>query len=106
MLETIKCHWNFVLSNPGAQYCTANISNMYLCSLLPDTYYVCFQVRLVPDKIIEYYNLCNKIHDGYLYVQINQAWYGLKQAGKIPHDNLVAHLKQHGYVKHKHAWVI
>ena len=25
------------------------------------------------------------------------AWYGLKQAGKIAHDDLVAHLKTHGY---------
>ena len=27
------------------------------------------------------------------------AWYGLKQSGKIAHDDLVAHLKTHGYEK-------
>ena len=98
-LETIMCHWNSVLSTPGARYCTANISNMYLCSLLPDSEYVCFQVWLVPDKIIKHYNLQDNIHNGYLYARINKAWYGLKQAGKIAHDNLVTHLKQHGYIK-------
>ena len=36
-IETIKCHWQSVLSAPGARYCTADISNMYLCSLLPDS---------------------------------------------------------------------
>jgi len=30
-METIKCHWNSVLSTKGAKYCTGDISNMYLC---------------------------------------------------------------------------
>ena len=38
-METIKYHWNSVLSTLGAKYCTADISNMYLCSELPDAQY-------------------------------------------------------------------
>ena len=33
-METIKCHWNSVLSTPDAKNCTGNISNMYLESWL------------------------------------------------------------------------
>ena len=36
-IKTIRMHWNSVILTPGAKYCTANISNMYLCSLLPDS---------------------------------------------------------------------
>ena len=31
-METIKMHWNSVISTPGAKYCTADISNMYTCA--------------------------------------------------------------------------
>ena len=41
-METIKMHWNSVISTPGAKYCTGDISNMYLMSILPDPEYVCF----------------------------------------------------------------
>ena len=96
-METIKCHWNSVLSTRNAQYCTADILKMYLCSMLPDSEYICFQAHLVPQEIIDYYNLTDKIHNGYIYARVKKAWYGLKQAGKIAHDDLVAHLREHGY---------
>ena len=39
--------------------------------------------------------------DGYVYDRIDKAWYGLKESGKIAHDDLVGHLKQYGYEKTK-----
>ena len=39
------------------------------------------------------------VHNGYVYAKIKAAWYGLKQSGKIAHDDLVAHLKKFGYHK-------
>ena len=42
-METIKCHWNSVLSTPNAKYATGDISNMYLMSLLPDAEFVRFR---------------------------------------------------------------
>ena len=92
-METIKCHWNSVLSTPGARYCTADISNMYLCLLLPDAQYVRFNLSLIPPEIIEYYKLNDTVHNGFVYAKIKRTWYGLKEAGKIAHDNLVNHLK-------------
>ena len=98
-METIKCHWNSVLSTPGAKYCTADISNMYLCSELPDAQYVRFQISLIPQEIIDHYNLNEKTTDGYVYARIKRAWYGLRESGKIAHDDLVDHLKKFGYEK-------
>jgi hypothetical protein len=90
-METIKMHWNSVVSTPGAKYCTADISHMYLCSLLPDSEYVRFKYDMIPPNIIEHYSLDKFVVDGFVYAKINKAWYGLKQAGKIAHDDLVEH---------------
>ena len=69
---------------------------MYLCSLFPEAQYVRFQYSPIPSEIIRCYNLDNKVVDGYLYVKIKRAWNGLKEAGKIAHDDLVNHLKKFG----------
>ena len=98
-METIKLLWSSVLLTPGAEYYTGDISNMYLMSMLPDSEYVCFKVDSIPKRIYNYYNLESKVVDGYVYARINKAWYGLKQAGKIAHDDLVEHLAKHGYVR-------
>ena len=67
---------------------------MYLCLLLPDAQYVRFKYSLIPPEIIKHYNLDNKVIDGYVYTKIKCIWYGIKETGKIAHDNLVAHLKK------------
>ena len=90
---------NSVLLTPTAKYCTGNISNMYLISLLPEAKYVQFRYNLVPGRIIDYYNLDKLVVDEYVYPRINRAWYGLKQGGKVAHDDLINHLKKHGYVR-------
>ncbi|OEU20461.1 hypothetical protein FRACYDRAFT_181335 [Fragilariopsis cylindrus CCMP1102] len=100
-METIKMHWNSVVSTPGAKYCTADISNMYLCSLLPDEEYVRFKYDMIPPNIIKHYSLDKLVVNGFVYAKIKKAWYGLKQSGKIAHDDLVQHLEKYGYVKEK-----
>ena len=59
-------------------------------------------MELIPPKIIEHYNLEQYDAEGYVYAKINRAWYGLKQAGCIAHDDLVEHLAKHDYVKTEH----
>lgn len=66
-METIKIHWNSVLSTPGAKYCTEDISNMYLMSMLLDPMYIRFQYEFIPPRIREYYGLDALVIDGYLY---------------------------------------
>ena len=92
-------HWNSVLSTPKAKYCTGDISNMYLMSTLPEAEYVRFRYDMIPPRIIKQYQLELLAVDGFVYARINKAWYGLKQGGKIAHDDLVDHLRKHGYVR-------
>ena len=58
-METIKIHWNSVVSTPNARYCTGDISNMYLCSNLDDARYVRFLLNLIPPNIIAHYGYTN-----------------------------------------------
>ena len=98
-METIKTHWNSFISTPNAKYCTGDISNMYLMLDLVNSEYVKFKVDMIPPRIIAYYNIQHLIHDGYINAKINKAWYGLRQSGRIAHDDLVQHLKKHGFVQ-------
>ena len=73
---------------------------MYLGSDLPEAEYVRFLLSLLPEEIIVAYNLQElATSDGYVYAQMNKAWYGLKQAGKIAHAGLVERLAEAGYTK-------
>ena len=99
-LETIKCQLNHIISSPTSKCATGDISNMYLGSDLPEAEYVRFRLALIPEAIIRAYNLRELASaDGYVYARVNKAWYGLKQAGKIAHDDLVARLAEDGYQK-------
>jgi hypothetical protein len=100
-METIKMRWHSVVSTPGAKYCTADISNMYLCSLLPNKEYVRFKYDVISPNIIKHYNLDTFANGDFVYAKIKKAWYGLKQSGNIAHDDLVQHLAKYGNSKAK-----
>ena len=103
-METIKANWNSVVSTKRTKYCTGDISNMYLMSDLVEPEYVKFDTKLIPQCIIDHYN-CNDIVDdkGYVYAKIKKALFGLKQSGKITHNDLVRHLNTHGYYQAKNT---
>ena len=87
-----------MVSTKHAKYCTGDISNMYLMSNLVESKYVKFDIKLILQRIIDHYNLNDIIDDkGFVYAKINKAWFGLKQSGKIAHDDLVQHLNKHRY---------
>ena len=98
-LETVKLVINSTISTPGARMFTGDVGNMYLYSLLKNPEYVRFKADQIPPNIIEKYNLTAKIHNGYIYAKVKKAWYGLKQSGRIAHEDLVKHLAKHGYTK-------
>jgi hypothetical protein len=54
-------------------------------------------VEDIPDSIMEQYNLHEKVHNGYVIVEIRKGMYGLPQAGIIANKRLVKHLKEHKY---------
>ena len=102
-METIKAYWNFVVSTTNYKYCTSDISNIYLMSDLVNSEYIKCNYSLSPQRINEHYNLDDIIENGFMYAKINKAWFGLKQSGKIAHDNLVQHLKKHRYIQVKNT---
>ena len=98
-LETFKLLLNSTISTKGAKMATGDISNMYLYSFLDECEFVRFKVDQIPPEIITHYQQENNIHNGFLYAKVKKAWYGLKQSGKIAHDDLVEHLAKYGYKK-------
>ena len=102
-MEAFKILINSIISTPNARCCTADISNMYLCSQLEQPEFVKFKISMIPELIIQQYKLRNLAHNGYVYARIKKAWYGLKQSGKIAHDDLVTQLSKHGYHKSKYT---
>lgn len=71
--ETIKVHWNLMISTLGANYCIGNIANIYLIFLLPKDESVRFQHNLIPPHINKYYKLDELGFDRFVYAHINRA---------------------------------
>ena len=95
-LNTIKIHWNSVLSTPRAKYMTMDISNMYLNTKLPEPEYMKVHISLIPQEIIDKYKP-QPDERGFCYLKIKMAIYGLKQAGALANADLIKNLAKHGY---------
>jgi hypothetical protein len=96
-LTTVKCHINDVLSTPNAKYMTADLSNFYLETPMDEYEYMRIPVWVVPDTIMQEYDLTKLIVIGFLYVEIRKGMYGLPQSGRIANDRLTKFLAPHGY---------
>ena len=59
--------------------------------------YMKIPIKIIPQDIIDRYNLMDKVYNEYVYVEIRKGMYGLPQAGKIANDELQWQLKPHGY---------
>ena len=96
-IKTIKTHWNSVISTPTSRYCTIDIKDFYLNSKLEEYEYMRLPVDLIPQEIIDLYNLKDLVCDGFIYIEIRGGMYGLPQAGRLAHDGLKQHLAPYGY---------
>lgn len=65
--------------------------------------YMKISIDIIPEDIIIRYKLKEKVHNGYVYVEIRKGMYGLPQAGKIANDDLQRQLAPHGYRPVKHT---
>ena len=52
---------------------------------------------IIPEEIIQQYNLRNLSHKGSVYLEIQKGMYGQPQSGKIANDKLKLHLAKFGY---------
>ena len=60
-------------------------------------------LKLIPQEIIEQYNLQTLQVDGWVYIKIVKGMPGLKQAAKLANDRLIKHLQPYGYAPVKHT---
>jgi hypothetical protein len=81
LIETTKLLINSVLSSPGARLGTIDILNFYIQNFLKDYQYMRFHISMIPQEIIDdEYNLTDIMEaDGWCYVEIRKAMYGLKE---------------------------
>ena len=68
------------------------IKEFYLQTFMDDADYIWVTLEYLPNKIIEAYDLHDKIHNGRVLVKIKRGMYGLPQAGKLAYDQLVDNL--------------
>ena len=101
-IETAKLLINSTLSTEGAKFMAINISNFYIQNELKDYQYIRFAMNMIPQEIIDEYNLTTIVHeDGYCYAEIRKAMYGLRESGYIADIELKRILGLEGYIPSK-----
>ena len=100
-LLTFKILLNSVISTPGARFICLDMKNFYLNTPMKRYEYMRLPLNLIPQEIIDRYNLMAIAHDGWVYMEIRKGMYGLPQAGKIANDLLTTRLAKHGYYPSK-----
>ena len=96
-LRTSKLLWNSVLSTEGAKYMFIDIKNFYLTAALDYYEYMKIPLALFPEWIKTQYNLDTHARDGFVFLEIRRAVWGLPQAGILANKLLRKRLKPHGY---------
>eukprot|EP00957_Ditylum_brightwellii_P064743 4913372-Ditylum_brightwellii.AAC.1 len=59
--------------------------------------YINIPMELIPEEIIEQYNLKVITYNSNVYIKVQKGVYRLPQAGCISHDQMVAHLQKYSY---------
>jgi hypothetical protein len=102
-LTTTKLLFNSVVSTPNAKYMCMDVKNFYLNSPMPRYEYMKIPVELIPAEIMTAYNLHEKVHNGYVYIEIQKGMYGLPQAGLLANQLLAKRLAKFGYYQATHT---
>ena len=110
-LTTAKLLFNSVISTPGARFVTFDLKNFYLGTPLPVARYMRMKLDILPEEIINKYNLREIAHNGWVYIRINKGMYGLPEAGILANKLLKKRLDKHGYYEcqftpglYRHVW--
>jgi hypothetical protein len=80
-LDTAKLHWNSVISTENARYMCLDIKKNYLTAALEYFKYMKIPLALFSVWTIEQYNLHTLALDGWVYIEMRRAVWGLPQAG-------------------------
>jgi hypothetical protein len=98
-IMTAKLHWNSVLSTPKAKYMCLDIGNFYPSAMLDRHEYMKMPISLFSPWIIKQYDLLKKVVQGYIFLQMWKAVWGLPQAGILANKLLCKRYVPFGYFK-------
>ena len=76
---------------------TSKIKDFYLNIPTERYEYIRIHIKLIPQEIINIYNLLPLAKKYHVLDNIHKGMYGLYQSGKIVHDQLIKHLAKFGY---------
>ena len=101
-LTTTKMLWNSVISTEDARYCL-DIKNFYLGTPMDRFEYMKMQIDIFPPATIEQYQLMEHVKNGFIYLEIRKAIYGLPQVGILANKLLRQRLRPAGYYEVAHT---
>ena len=67
-LITSNIIFNSVLSTKNAKFMCADIANLYINNPIDRYYYMKLPLDIIPEKIIQQYNIRNLAHKGFVYM--------------------------------------
>ena len=102
-LATVKLLLKSLVSTKGAKFTTADIKDFFYASFLPDPEYMKMKLKIIPQEIIDQYQLQDLEENGWIYMKIVKAMPGLKQAARLANERLVHHLAPYGYATVQHT---
>ena len=100
---TAKLVINSTISTPSAKYMCADIPNFYLGTPMKRYEYMKMPIALIPQEIIDTYNLMPLVHKDHIYMEIRRGMYGLPQAGILANNLLTERLARRGYYQCRHT---
>jgi hypothetical protein len=95
-ITTAKILINSVLSTPNAKLVTSDLKDFYLGAPMDRYEHMQIPLHMLPDDIMDLYELHDLVHNGCVCVEIRKGMHGLPQAGKLANDRLQTFLEPHG----------
>jgi hypothetical protein len=102
-ITTFKILINITLSTSEAKMIMMDIKKYYLGTPLPTNEYMRLLLTILPQDIMEKYDLKRLAVNGWVYLEIRKGVYGLKQAGLLANQLLQKPLKPFGYYPARHT---
>jgi hypothetical protein len=102
-LTTAKILFKSVLSTPKEKFMGIDLKNFYLNTPLDRYEYMQLSIDIIPDEIIDEYNLRRLVSNGYVYIELRKEMYGLPQAGILANKLLTKRLSLNGYAPTAHT---
>jgi hypothetical protein len=104
-LTTTKILFNSTIATPNAKFMCLDVKHFYLNTPMACYEYMHLPLAIIPEEIIQAYDLRALAYNSWVNIEIRKSMYGLPQASKLANDLLQERLAQHGYhpVQHTHG---